>query len=68
MSKSNVKDMLQIVSLIILVSVYLNLACYNVIFYKTLAIISWCHSVSVNIFVSCFTSKLITDLGHGTHY
>jgi len=34
------------------VSVYLKLACYNVIGHKTLSIISWCHSVLVNIFVS----------------
>ena len=45
---SNAKDMLQIVSLVILVSIYLRQACYNVIVRKTLAIISWCHSVSVS--------------------
>jgi len=38
----NAKDMLQLV--------YLNLACYNITVHKTLAIISWCHLVSVNIF------------------
>jgi len=52
--------MLQVVSLVILVSICLKLACYNVTVHKTLAIISWCHLVSVNIFVSYFTSKLVS--------
>jgi len=40
--------------------VYLKLACYNVIVHQTLAIISWCHSVSVNIFMSYVTSELVS--------
>jgi len=44
---SYAKDVLQIVSLVILVSIYLKLACCNVIVHKTLPVISWCHSVSV---------------------
>jgi len=46
----------KILSLVILVLGYLKLACYNVIVHKTLAIVSWCRSVSVNIFVS-YTQK-----------
>ena len=42
--------MLKIVSLLILVSIYLNLACHNV--HKTLAIISQCH-LSVSNYFSC---------------
>ena len=36
--------------------------------HKTLAIISWCHSVSVNIFVSYFTSKQTTKVCVGWFY
>ena len=48
----NAKDMLTNISLVIFVSIYLKIACYNVIAPKTLAIISWCHSVLVDIYVS----------------
>jgi len=52
--------MLQIVSLVLLMSIYLKLTCYNVIVHKTLAIISWCHSVPATVVVfdcMCNTQK-----------
>jgi len=39
--------------------VYLKLACYSILVHQTLAII-WCYSVSVNIFMSYFTSELVS--------
>jgi len=48
------------ISLVIFVSIYLKLAYYNVIVPKTLTIISWCHSALGSIFVSYFTSKLVS--------